>query len=124
MAQLVKNLPAIWKTWVRSLGWEDPLEKGKATHSSIIGLENSMGYTVHGVAKSQTRLSDFHFHSERSGSHLMPCPALPCLDTRGDSVAGSRGNLEAVATITAHDYKPILTGDGEPSIPTKPFRLS
>ena len=42
MAQLVMNLPAIWETWTRSLGWEDPLEKGKATHSS--GLENSMDY--------------------------------------------------------------------------------
>ena len=36
MAQLVKNPPAMWDTWVRSLGWEDPLEKGKATHSSIL----------------------------------------------------------------------------------------
>ena len=36
VAQLVKNLPAMWKTWVQSLGWEDPLEKGKATHSSIL----------------------------------------------------------------------------------------
>ena len=36
VAQLVKNLPAMQKTWVRSLGWEDPLEKGKATHSSIL----------------------------------------------------------------------------------------
>ena len=35
-AQLVKNPPAVWETWVRSLGWEDPLEKGKATHSSIL----------------------------------------------------------------------------------------
>jgi len=35
-AQLVKNLPAMWETWVRSLGWEDPLEKGKATHSSSV----------------------------------------------------------------------------------------
>jgi len=34
--QLVKNLPAMWETWVQSLGWEDPLEKGKATHSSIL----------------------------------------------------------------------------------------
>ena len=32
MAQLVKNPPAMWETWVRSLGWEDPLEKGKAAH--------------------------------------------------------------------------------------------
>ena len=52
MAQLVKNLPAMWDTWVQ------PLEKGKATHSSI--LENSLDYTVHGVEKSQIRLSDFH----------------------------------------------------------------
>ena len=36
MAQLVKNMPAMWETWVRSLGWEDPLEKGKATHCSIL----------------------------------------------------------------------------------------
>ena len=36
MAQLVKNLPAMWETWVQPLGWEDPLEKGMATHSSII----------------------------------------------------------------------------------------
>ena len=36
VAQLVKNLPAMWETWVRSLGWEDPLEKGMATHSSIL----------------------------------------------------------------------------------------
>ena len=36
VAQLVKNLPAIWETWVRSLGWEDPLEKGTAAHSSIL----------------------------------------------------------------------------------------
>ena len=36
MAQLVKNLPVMWETWVLSLGWEDPLEKGMATHSSIL----------------------------------------------------------------------------------------
>ena len=36
VAQLVKNLPAMWETWVRSLGWEDPLEREKATHSSIL----------------------------------------------------------------------------------------
>ena len=36
MAQLVKNLPAMRETWVQPLGWEDPLEKGKATHSSVL----------------------------------------------------------------------------------------
>ena len=36
VTQLVKNLPAMRETWVRSLGWEDPLEKGKVTHSNIL----------------------------------------------------------------------------------------
>ena len=36
VAQLVKNPSAMWETWVRSLGWEDPLEKGTVTHSSIL----------------------------------------------------------------------------------------
>ena len=58
IAHLVKNSSAMRETWVQSLGWEDPLEKGKYS-----GLENSMDYTVHGAAKSQTQLSDFYFHS-------------------------------------------------------------
>ena len=41
VAQLVKNLPTMRETLVRSLGWEDPLEKGKVTHSQYSGLENS-----------------------------------------------------------------------------------
>ena len=36
MAQLVKNPPAVWKSWFWSLGWEDPLEKGTTTHSSVL----------------------------------------------------------------------------------------
>ena len=52
VAQLVKNLPAMWETWVQSLGWEDPLEKGKATHSSI--LAQRIPWTVCGVAKTWT----------------------------------------------------------------------
>ena len=51
VAQLVKNLPAVWETWVESLGWEDPLEKGKGTHSSILAWR--IPWTVvHGVPKS------------------------------------------------------------------------
>ena len=52
------------ETWVRSLGWEDPLEKGKATHSSILAWR-ILWTTVHGVTNSQTWLSDFHFHFTR-----------------------------------------------------------
>ena len=88
VAQMVKNPPATRETWVPSLDWEDPLEKRKATHSSILAwriqwtvqsiregngnplqyscLENPMDRgawwaAVHGVAKSRTRLSDFPF---------------------------------------------------------------
>ena len=54
VAQTVKNLPAIWEAWVRSLGWEDPLEEGMATHSSILAQRIPMDRgawwaTVHGV---------------------------------------------------------------------------
>ena len=60
MAQLVKNLPATRQAWVRSLGWENPLEKGKATYSSILAWR--IPWTVHGITKRGTELSDFHFH--------------------------------------------------------------
>ena len=66
VAQMVKNPAAMLETWVRSLGWEDPLKKGMATHSSILAwripwIEEPWQATVHRVTKSPTRLSDFHF---------------------------------------------------------------
>ena len=61
VAQLVKNLPAMWKTWVPYLGWEDPLEKGTVTHSTILDWRIPMDYIFNGVTKSPMRLSDFHF---------------------------------------------------------------
>ena len=75
IAQLVKNPPAMLETSVRFLGEEDletsdrflgeedPLAKGKATHSSIPAWR--IPWTVHGVAKSQARLNDFHFNLGR-----------------------------------------------------------
>ena len=58
MAKLVKNPPAMQETRIQPLGWKDPLKKGKATRSSMLAWRND--YIVHGVAKSWTRLSDFH----------------------------------------------------------------
>ena len=49
----------MWENWVQSLDWEDPLEKGKATHFSILVWR--IPWTVHGVTNSWTQLSDFHF---------------------------------------------------------------
>ena len=61
MAQTVKRLPTMWETWVQSPGWEDPLEKEMATHSSILAWEipwtEEPGYSPW-VAKSQTQLSN------------------------------------------------------------------
>ena len=83
VAQLVKNPPAMQETWVWSLGWKDPLEKGKATHSSYSGLENSMDYTVHGVAEldatERLSLSLFndkqvvHFMHNHARAHTHTC---------------------------------------------------
>ena len=63
VVQMVKSLPAVLETWVRSLGWEDPLKEGMATHSSILAWRIPMDRgvwqaTVHGVTKSCTWLSN------------------------------------------------------------------
>ena len=59
VSQLLKNLPAMLETWVQSLGWDDPLEKGMATHYSILAW-GIHGLYIHGAASSQTWLSNFH----------------------------------------------------------------
>ena len=63
VAQMVKNLPAMQGTWVQPLGWEDSLEEGMATHSSVATWRipkdrDAWRATVHGVTKSQTQLRD------------------------------------------------------------------
>ena len=59
VAQKVKNLPAMWETWIQSPAWEDPLKEGMATHSSILAWIIPMGRgawwaTVHGVTEADT----------------------------------------------------------------------
>ena len=80
MAQLVKNLPAMWETWVGSLGWEDPLEKGKATHSSIMAWRilwtvQSMGSQR--VGHDSVPFTSLHFTSLPGGSVVKNLPAMP-----------------------------------------------
>ena len=60
------------ETWVRSLGWEDSPEGGKSYTLQYSGLENSMNCIVHGVAKSWTRLSNFHFHHRTIHLTVLP----------------------------------------------------
>ena len=69
VTQMVKNPPAIWETWVQSLGQENPLEKGMATHSSILAwripwTEGAWQATVHRVTQSWTQL-------KRLGTHII-----------------------------------------------------
>ena len=59
VAQMVKNLPAVWEIWVQCLGWEDPLEEGMAIHSNMLAWRIPMDRSsclaaVHGVTKSRT----------------------------------------------------------------------
>ena len=78
MAQLVKNLSAMWETRVRSLGWEDPLGKGKAPPLQYSGLENSMDCIAHGVAESDmTEQLPLLLHFALSYIH----PCIISLDT-------------------------------------------
>ena len=63
VAQMVKNLSAMWETWVQSLGWEDPLEEDMGAHSSIFAWKIPMNRgalwaTVHRVSESGTWMSD------------------------------------------------------------------
>ena len=70
VAQMAKNLPAIQETWVQSLGWEDILEKGKATHSSILAWRISQTVQSMEWQKVGNDSSDFHFHYHDSD---LPC---------------------------------------------------
>ena len=66
LAQMVKNLPATQETWVLSLGWEDPLEKEMATHSSILSWRLPRTEDLGGLqslgSQSRTRLSNSHYY--------------------------------------------------------------
>ena len=67
VAQKVKNPPAMQETWVQSLGWEDPMEKGMVTQYSCVQNPMDGGAwqaTVHGVPKSWTRLTSLHFFTQ------------------------------------------------------------
>ena len=66
VTQLVKTLPAMWETWVRSLGWEDPLEEGTATQARVLAWRIPWSVQSMG-SQSRTGLSDFHFHLPTSG---------------------------------------------------------
>ena len=112
-----KSLPAMQESWVWSLGWEDPLEKGKATNSSILA------WRIPWVAKSQTWLSDFHFilASEKNSENMhelakamaTPTPVLLPGKSHGQrNLVGytPRGSKESDTTERLH-FKLMKTED-------------
>ena len=90
VAQMVKRLSTMWETWVWSLGREDSLEKAMATHASSLpwkshGRRSLVKATVHGVAKSRARLSDFtffHFHTVAGNVKWCSCYRVALLWSR------------------------------------------
>ena len=105
MAQRIKCLAAVQETQVRSLSWEDPLEKEMATQSSILAwripwTEEPERAIVHGIAKSRTRLNDitslhFTIYCNHLFSHF--CLMQYTADTRGEC----RECLSLSCTLTA-----------------------
>ena len=86
LAQLVKNLAAMWETWVRSLGWEDPLEKGKATHSTILAWIIPWTLWDHKEPGTTKQLSDSHSLSPlKSLNHYPQHPLLSLAEDRFQS---------------------------------------
>ena len=91
VAQLVKNPPAVGVTWVWSLGWEDPLEKGKATHSSILAWR--IPWTVLSLGSKEVRhdwvtFTSLHFNTPE-GTLLVQWLRIQCRGPRFDPWSGN-----------------------------------
>ena len=103
VAQLVKNLPAMRETWVRSLGWEGLLEKGKATHSSILAWRI-------GVAKKWTWLDDFHLKSWTQPSKpSLTSPALRSVPRALQQAHQFSSLLRALQAWSMREHQRVLT---------------
>ena len=115
LAQMVKSLPVVWETWVRSLGGKDPLGKGNGNPLQYSWLENPMDgvawqTTAHEIAKSRTQLSDFTFCCAAAAKLFQSCPTL-CHPIDG-SPPGSPvpGILQASVLYCAHLYMKCSLG--------------
>ena len=114
VAQLVKSLPPMRETWVPSLGWEDPLEREMATHSSILAWRIPWNIQWSGGLPSRTQLSHVHFHiimGFPSGSEgkEFTCNVgdLGSISGLGRSAGGEHGNpLQYSCLENSHGQEP------------------
>ena len=107
---------------MRSLGWEDSLEKGMAPHSSI--LKNSMNRgawqaTVHGVAKSWTQLSNFHFHLQQAVLYF-----FSSLTSGGTLICGSRLTMAIMLPTSWHPGSASRQHLGSPQVFSGPHSFT
>ena len=124
VAQLVKNPPAVREIWVRSLGWEDPLEKGKATHSSILAWR--IPWTVQSMGSQESDTTErLHFHTfiVRQGLSIRDCSILRVCDSPRRKHTALRGSPVKTDQSDSHSQDP----GGQAYPLTKlwlPFRVS
>ena len=116
VAQMVKNLPAMGKTWVRSLGWENPMEEGMATHSSILTWRipidrGAWQATVHGVKKSWTWLSNSAQHVGEVG-HRKDAIEKGRIEDEWERVAGVLSGVGSTPASAGSRHRSRGTGDG------------
>ena len=93
---MVKNLSTVWETWVRSLGWDDPLEEGMATHSSILAWITPWTDELGGYSLWCRKESDMTEQLEHSTAHT--CVGLPWWLTAIES-ACSEGDVGSVPGV-------------------------
>ena len=101
---MVKNPPALWETWVRSLGWEDPLAEGVATYSSILAwripwTEEPGGLQSKGFAQTQTRLKQLNMHTDMQLTQVLQLSGFSKQHTTRSPTPRSKHSL-------AHSQKP------------------
>ena len=104
MAQTVKCLPAIQETWVRTLGWEDPLEKEMATHSSTLAwkipwTESLVGYSPWGRKESDTT-EGLHFHFHGDPLEMRHTAGLQSPERRKDVFCSQEAKISGNVCIT------------------------
>ena len=106
MAQLVKNPPAMWETWVRSLSWEDPLEKGTATHSSSLPWQ--IPWTVYSMGSQRAG------HTEGLSLHFIPLVKQFAITVRESSNTVTKLFLSKCMTLLrSQKNNTILTFEGK-----------
>ena len=77
MAQMIKNPPIMWETWVRFLDWEDPLEEGMATHSSILAWRIPWTEEPGGLQSMQSKESDTNERLRTADIKILPRKLYP-----------------------------------------------